>query len=350
VDDWAAHASTTSHAARFAVCQELAAPEKNAAMMAQLWDHIRLDFNAVDDATSHKLRRRRRRLMNTVKYLVDSSVLSVQVIDVDGSGHIRVAATTPKFVMFGERAATADLTDRVARLFPSAAAEEIDAIVEYMTSPMCVGNLFDLLELSAVLVPASRATSEGGALAYVSDDAKRQLLLSMMGQLTLFGTRDRPTSVLNKADADQIVMHVLATHVIENTMSELLHHVLQRIVEEGTPVWRSFKESLCELALTSSRDAAKALPSQPTASPAQPVSATEGARAWDLGRHDAADPASRFSPVSPRVLWQQMQRSGVLEMTVANPANKTALFASPLPKLLAKPRAAVPVTPLRGKK
>ena len=75
IDDFVTHSATSDHSARYAVCHALVKPEKHTAMMAQLWDDLRLDFHTVDEANAHRMQRRRRWLMRTIKHFNDVNVL-----------------------------------------------------------------------------------------------------------------------------------------------------------------------------------------------------------------------------------------------------------------------------------
>ena len=95
IDDFVTHSATSDHCARYAVCQALVNPEKHTAMMAQLWDHLRLDFDAVDEANALRMQRRRRRLMGTIKHLIDVNVLVHSIPRAGGSAGRRRERATP---------------------------------------------------------------------------------------------------------------------------------------------------------------------------------------------------------------------------------------------------------------
>lgn len=71
---------------------------------------------------------------------------------------------------------------------------------------------------------------------------KALVLLACLGELAHLCRQDRSHSVADAGAADILVRHVLASHAVENVISELVHGVMQRVVAEGTPVWRSYKE------------------------------------------------------------------------------------------------------------
>ncbi|KPA81123.1 putative mitochondrial RNA editing complex protein MP46,mitochondrial [Leptomonas pyrrhocoris] len=78
----------------------------------------------------------------------------------------------------------------------------------------------------------------------LSRDDKASVLLACIGELEHFHRQDRPRSVLSKLAADALVLNVIATHARDNLISELIHEALQRIVEEGTPVWRQHQKQV----------------------------------------------------------------------------------------------------------
>ena len=71
----------------------------------------------------------------------------------------------------------------------------------------------------------------------LSRDEKAAVLLACIGELEHFHRQDRPRSVSSKLTADALVLNVVATHARDNVISELIHESLQRMVEEGSPVW-----------------------------------------------------------------------------------------------------------------
>ncbi|KPI89492.1 RNA editing complex protein MP46 mitochondrial [Leptomonas seymouri] len=78
----------------------------------------------------------------------------------------------------------------------------------------------------------------------LSRDAKACIFLACIGELEHFHRQDRPRAVLSKLAADALVLNVVATHARDNLVSELLHEALQRIVEEGSPVWRQHQHQV----------------------------------------------------------------------------------------------------------
>lgn len=189
--------------------------------------------------------------------------------------------------MVGQAYIEEALTDRVARLAPRTKGPEIYAIVRYLCGMRQWSKLYDLLELCTVLCPAEyrcsvssfhtnpshraapaplsgsssaprgtevRAPSSSATVAHHKDTPSRPpcprltqaekalLLWSCMGELRLIEERDRSHKVEHKAITEQLVHHVLVSHCLDNMVSELLHHALEKVVEECTPVWRIFQQ------------------------------------------------------------------------------------------------------------
>lgn len=208
----------------------------------------------------------------------------------------------------GEAAARQEVLDRVARLMPQLSASDLGCVVQYLLSTRQLARLFDELQLQrALLVKAEKkaakraaateasekaitgcrsgteqnasglsmpgplptpvGTASGAALSAGSEstsstgtpdclhgsrraalhrDAKAAIIYACIGELSMFSRHHRMGGVANKEAADELVRHVLATHVMENVLSELVHSALQRIVDEGMEVWRNHLDNVME--------------------------------------------------------------------------------------------------------
>ncbi|TPP53668.1 hypothetical protein CGC21_37595 [Leishmania donovani] len=206
-------------------------------------------------------------------------------------------------VLVGEAFLRREVLDRCARLMPSLTAMELNSVVTYLTSTRQVARIFDELSLIELLVaraesektPANVSTataavaaaeraaesasveqlSETTAAPFPDSDASTEsppaqqpcssapaatppslprwslsredkvyIMCACLGELHRFHEQERPRSVISKAAADAIVLNVLAGHGRENLVSELVHETLQRIVDEGTVVWRQHQEDV----------------------------------------------------------------------------------------------------------
>jgi hypothetical protein len=352
-DNAAQHNATATHVARFAVCQSLVSPDKHAAMMAQMWDHIRLDFDAVDTINAEKLRRRRRRLGSTLKYLRESNVLVHSVLRraaaaPAGPSGCSVSRSFTKMAFIGEGNARFVVADRVARLFPKAAAAELSAICDTVLRRHTLEVMYGLLELDThlppgvVSAPGDDATPAikpaTAAVASTTDEQRASVVLAILGELHAHSSKDKPTSVAHKSQADTLVLNVLASHATDNIYSELVHHVLQKIVEEGTPVWRDHKANIAATALQSQRPAAMPLAAAASAVVAPPA-ADACSGLLQLEADADASGAARSLPCSPGVDWIDMRRKGLVATSVPH-GKKNALFGPMTPRLLGRARPA----------
>jgi hypothetical protein len=348
VDSFQDHARTDTHVARFAVCQHLVAPEKHSAMLKQMWDHLRLDFNAVEEVNAEKVARRRKRLSSTLVYLVDRNVLlhSVPMATQSAAEPVTSKSFT-KMEFLGELELRRAVTDRCARLFPSCSGMQLRALVDYVTARRQLEVIFDLLSLSDLVKPPAGTTravpKEGGENAGEAPAAGKQqarltaaqrsrMLLAIVGELHARTSAPRAMSVGSREAADGLVDNVLASHGIENIESELIHHVLQKIVEEGTPVWHGFKESLVAMSLSSARPEPPSLASakQPVAAPPGDVTASPAVV------RPASEAFKTTVACNPKLLWTDVTRASALDLTVPNPAAKSAFYAPVVPKLANK--------------
>nr|AAR10834.1 MP46 [Leishmania major] len=206
-------------------------------------------------------------------------------------------------VLVGEAFLRREVLDRCARLMPSLTAMELNSVVTYLTSTRQMARIFDELSLIELLVtrsglesaPANVNTATAAATAAgraaesasveplsetaaaplpdsdastesppahqpcsstlaaslpspprwsLSREDKVYIMCACLGELHRFHEQERPRSVISKAAADAIVLNVLAGHGRENLVSELVHETLQRIVDEGTVVWRQHQEDV----------------------------------------------------------------------------------------------------------
>ena len=376
-DSLAVHNATASHVARFAVCQALVSPDKHAAMMAQMWDHIRLDFDAVDVINAEKLRRRRRRLGSTLKYLRESNVLVHSLLRrpadaAPGPSGFAVSHSFTKLAFIGENNARFVVADRVARLFPTASAGEVTAILDMVLRRHTLDVMYGLLEFDAHLPPGAVSDADAAAApaaagdakekpstvapARTSDEQRASMLLAVLGELHAHSSRDKPTAVAAKSAADALVLTVLSQHAVDNIYSELVHHVLQKMVEEGTPVWRDYKASLLQQSLRSSRPEPMPLAAA-SAAAAAAASETAAAAAADVCAADLMDleaeaahsgPAVAAAACNPRMVWTDTTRGGMSAVTVPH-GKKNAFFAPMAPRLVGRARPAKQQPPPAGK-
>ncbi|CCW60871.1 unnamed protein product [Phytomonas sp. EM1] len=332
---WREHASTPLHIARAAVCGAFASPERGTAILSQLSRHLRMDFAGVDAAAWERERRRRARLGSTLRHLAERGILreglpfhaatpnstepptetaqriaSATAIEDDPETRAMAPVVSDgflRYVLVGEGYAREEVVNRVARLIPGASAVELEAIAIYTLSPRPLARLYDEVRMDHILAArspggselahrpeaapplAGEPTSPGKASRRVFLDGRALVLLGCIGELVQFQRRDRPRSVANKAAAETIVLHVLASHAMENLISELVHGVLQRILHEGTPIWRQFQAEAATYDLESRyftskslSDAPKAKTDPPSADPLPPPSESFSTRTEQL--------------------------------------------------------------------
>lgn len=191
----------------------------------------------------------------------------------------------------GEAHAREHLTDRVARLAPRSSGMALRHMVEYLCAPRQWSRLFDQLQLENLLTataplasaptnttacsssvdqgltgtgasgsfPPASSGQEGVTMSEETEKNHRSsalsrhrvgrlthqekslVLRSCIGELHLFTQRDRSHRVDSKAVTEQLVHHVLASHCVDNLLAELLHDVMETVVQESTPVWRAYR-------------------------------------------------------------------------------------------------------------
>ncbi|CCW71482.1 unnamed protein product [Phytomonas sp. Hart1] len=279
---WRVHVGLPTHIARTAVCRTFAAPDRAASIASHLSKHLDFDFDRVDAESWERERRRRSRLGSTLLHLTEKGVLreglpftvcgaregkEERIINEGGEKAEEKRETTVvsegfmRYVLVGDGYAREEVINRVARLMPYANAMELEAIEIYILSPLHLARLYEDVQMERTV--AARWKDAKKELKEEADtpnniasreelknlkasrrlflDGKALVMLSCIGELFQFKRRDRPHSVANKEAAETLVLHVLVSHAIENLISELVHAVLQRIVHEGTPIWRQFQ-------------------------------------------------------------------------------------------------------------
>ncbi|KAG8345397.1 hypothetical protein ERJ75_000331400 [Trypanosoma vivax] len=360
-ESWGEHSTSAAHIARHAICKTFASPERHNAVMQQLWKHIRLDFGYIDDVTHKKEDRRRRRLASTMRHLREKGVLChglprVEVaMGEDKDASVTLAVTENKFLnymLLGESYARQEAIDRVARLMPQIDAIELSSVARYVLSKRRLAYFFDVLEMQQMLLcdPPPQNTVEtppsfagdGKAIPppRLRQDEKAVVIFSCLGELQAFSRQERSHSVATRAAAEQLVLNVLCTHVMENLVAELVHEALQNVVEEGTPVWRTHCKELKNKLFEGTRTVPPPLADSPS-----PVGSEKGRELdngqlvtdlYELYALDSGDNTEVFTPPSRRQSWHDVTRALAFETTVPNPINKSAAFAPTMPKLVSR--------------
>eukprot|EP00796_Vickermania_ingenoplastis_P011912 gene11912-8194_t len=274
----------------------------------------------------------------------------------------------------GAAYAKEELTDRVARLAPRSSGVSVQRMVEYLTSARQWSKLFDQLHLQGPLglteshgrpqpesssvqkIDATKAAGEDSAVGTeasasatsspTSDNPeepagvvasprpvwrftqhqKVMLMLSCIGELRLFMTKDRSYKVDSKSVTDSLVHHVLATHCGENLLSELLHYNLEKVVEESTPVWRAYQAQEEEMRMRAYQ--ARAPPVSPVPqpaiekklTPAESSPATVERRTADLRGLFPAKYTSAVPPATGAAL-DSATATAALEASIPTPAS-----------------------------
>lgn len=274
---WSAHSSDHAHVARAVVCRFFVMPERSESIMQHLERHIALDLREVDALALRKVQRRRTRLLAGMIHLVEEGVLRDSIPErmdkpspTGAARGVTAAALNvhaDRFmtnVLLGDAVMRREVLDRCARLMPTLMAHELHSVATYLTTPRQLARVFDELALLDLLAarPGAQPESATPTPSNGSGDATAQtaaadaasprwsltrenkslIVCACLGELHRFHDRTRPVSVATKAAADAIVLHVLAGHSRENLIAELVHDALQRIVDEGTPVWRQYQE------------------------------------------------------------------------------------------------------------
>jgi hypothetical protein len=301
-------------------------------MMKQLWEHIQLDFQQLDEVAARKEARRRGRLTSSMIYLKEQGVIRHSLVHASEGDMVerRDVADVPvalgvslrfnSFLGLGSTFAQKEVLDRVARLLPDAEGIEVTTISEYVLSQRNLVHLFKLLGLEALVAfPAKELKS----------DVRAAMLLSILGELQLFSRQPRSRNVSDPATADLLVLNVLATHVMDNVMSELTHFVLQKVVNEGTPVWEVYQEQLASEKRNLATVAPPTLSSAPTLQPLASGSMCDDCTsATALGATKSGS-----STLSRKFLLSDMVRAGSLDITVPNSQHKNSAYAPCQPRL-----------------
>ncbi|ESL11286.1 RNA editing complex protein MP46 [Trypanosoma rangeli SC58] len=364
-DSWGKHAAGASHIARNAICGTYVVPERHEAMMQQLWKHIRLNFEYIDEVTHKKEDRRRGRLASTIRHLQERGILchSIPRLSADENGASSVTVAEDVFVnlmLVGDGYAKQETVDRVARLMPRLGAVELSSVVQYILSKRRLARIFDELDMGQLILRDAAAAGDGvkthgeeeknrksdfakkgsGATEQslqLRQDEKTVILLSCLGELQMYSRQDRSHSVATKAAAEQLVLNVLGTHVMENIIAELVHAVLQTVVEEGTPVWQAYCGELADKTFEGTRTTPPPLALSPAAATGVTnFSESRETELLDLYSFGTEADAAPFLPTAGRRSWHDVSRTLALELTVPNPVNKSAQFASAAPRLTSK--------------
>ncbi|ORC91539.1 putative RNA editing complex protein MP46 [Trypanosoma theileri] len=377
---WGEHSMGTAHIARSAICRTYVAPERHNSMMQQLWKHIRLDFGYIDDVTHKKEDHRRGRLASTMRHLREQGVLRHSLpqysVDAQGIGTFRITKDTfVNFMLVGESYARQETMDRVARLMPRLEAVELSSVVQYILSKRRLARLFDELTMQQLITHDTTLKAEEprdetetnttnlssntgkesspntlGEVPRLRQDEKAVMLMSCLGELQMYARQDRSHSVATRAAAEQLVLNVLGSHVMENIIAELVHAVLQSVVEEGTPVWRAHCSELSSKLFEGTRSPSPSLSPTPTPplslslsrSTAEEEESSSTKRTEDLLELyalDAEPTTPMFPPTAGRRVWSEVTRALALELTVPNPVNKSAVYAQTAPRLAVKKKA-----------
>ncbi|CUE73248.1 RNA editing complex protein MP46, putative [Bodo saltans] len=335
--DWNGHLNTHAHVARHVVCATLVVPNRHEVMMKQLWDHIHLDFQQLDEVAAKKEARRRGRLTSSMEYLKEQHVILQSLVhtsneaDTNASADVDAATSPPELcvsprfnslVALGTTYAQKEVLDRVARLLPDAEGNETIAVAEYVLSQRNVVHVFKVLRIETLMADVP--------LKELKSDMRAAVVLAMLGELQLFSRQPRSRNVSDPATADLLVLNVLATHVLDNVLSELTHMVLQKVVDEGTPVWTAYQEQLA----MEKRFLRKVPPLQLSSSPTSEV--VPGEDAWDACKSLGALSKSP-GPMSPMIRWRPIMsdaiRAGSLDVSVPGSPFKNSAYAACLPRL-----------------
>lgn len=271
---WLQHTQLVGHRARVAVSKAFVKPEHTAALLSEIQQHIGLDFSVVDAANQTKVKRRQGRLLSSLTFLRTQGILTASLLHVvDGSTtpeapaaeaeHYTVASHFLSRAIVGESFAREWFTDRFARLAPQASGSELQDVVSYLLLSRQWSALFNQLALMPLVVSAADSSVPPPPL---TQDEKTMALLSLLGELHLFtqGSRSHGSVTNNKAVTTHLVHHVLASHCVEGLLSESLHGTLERLVEECTPVWRSFQAAEQRRICSAFQSHPRALSSTPT--------------------------------------------------------------------------------------
>ena len=324
-EDWLKHSNQPQHLARHAVCAALVSPERHELVMKQLWEHIQLDFSQLDDVSEMRIAKRRNRLRSTLTYLKQVEVLSQSLVYAEEVG----VCVKPRFLQFavlGESQLLMETSDRVARLLPKLSGQDLSNIVSFILCQRHLVQMFDAIGVATATAPESVT---------FTNEQKAAVLLSIYGELAEFNRRQHSHDVANKAAADRLVGNVLASHALENIASELVHTVLQKIVDEGTPVWNQYKTEITDKLKEGSSFAAPALSSVKSPQPKEISDA--GVSKWQRELSPSARTVSGGN-LRLKMSWNDLLRVSTLDITVPNPVSKSAFYAATTPRLSAKPK------------
>lgn len=337
-DEWFVHSKSTPHLARHAVCDALAAPDRHETIMKQLWEHIRIDFSQMDEVMAKKEARRRKRLTTTLQHLADQRILIESLPrPSEPSSSLTVSSRFNMLLAVGSTYADREVYDRVARLLPMTDGEALRAVTTYILSQRQLGRLFTLLSVGSILSNHSEFATA------LKNDERSAILLAMIGEMQMYSRRPRSRDVSKKPVADALVLNVLATHAMDNIISELTHTVLQQLVDEGTPVWKSYRKTLAQRSneeLNVVQESLSASPSGRFRPATDPGDETTERMTADLVQLSKLSEGSPDDNSTPRLLLSSLDllRSSVVDAGPSNAA-RNATFAVTIPRLATKKRS-----------
>lgn len=320
--------------------------------MSQLWDHIQLDFALVDQVNNKKVDRRRMKLSGTIGYLVEQGVL-YDSVPTSGEGGmeegagatspvLEVSARFPILVPIGESFLQYEILQRLSRLMPKAIASDVKTIADFLMHPRQLRALYEMMQINAIIQSNSNLSAPTFS---IPPTEKVAILLAMLGEMRLYCAKDRRHSIADKIGADELVLNVLSNHCCENLVSELVHSVLQRIVDEGTPVWNEFRFSEQSYLFNSGASVpSPVLSSMPAPLISQKdatdmaVAADQSMKSFILSPKNIANVEAEEQLDTPvcKLAWQDLAKSCSMETQLPGAPNKHSTFAATLPKLGAR--------------
>lgn len=316
------------------MCKYFVLPERSESLMEHLERHIALDLKEVDALTARKVARRRRRLLAGLLHLHEEGVLTDSLpcaapLSSTSNAGASLEVHGDHFLtrlLLGESYMRKEVVDRAARLVPTMSGIELNAVATYLMATRQLARLFDELAMQDVLkaalekanasVAAASAATEATATTFsaplprLSREEKAAILLACVGELEHFHRQDRPRSVLSKVSADALVLNVVATHARDNLISELVHEALQRVVEEGSPVWRQHQQQVM-------------LRAAGTRAAETPATGRAAASARDLHNKRGATQTRNSTSVAQDLSVRYVQQTRLASMPAPAPASAT---------------------------
>lgn len=332
-------------------------------MLSQLKDHIGMDFALVEESLIEKTERRQKRLRSSLSFLLSEKVLKHALPRIDPeTGEWKVSEGHLTNAIVGAAHAKEALMDRLSRLSPRSSGEAILAMVTYMTSPRQWSKLFDMLQLDKALLslPTTGESDLPSPSVRLPQEAKALVVQSLLGELRILHDSDRSHQVTNEpAVINRLVHHVLASHALDNILSELLHHTLEKVIEEGTPVWRDYQAFEAAEQRRMYRSAPPALHARPSPAPSynaegavrqqidedlkaffEPLHPIDSAQIAVSTSREKEDAMRRVTPstssqtrTSQRNHWHEVHRQLLFEHPTPPVDTPHAAFAPPYPRL-----------------